>query len=128
MLRKTTGLTEEKTKERKRHIVVDTMGNLLVVVIHVANMHDIKAGIIAARDSFEKCLSIQRFYADAGYRKIFEQDFSNELGLVIDISARIKPQWEVLPKRWIVERSLACLNNYHRLSKEIGRASCRERV
>lgn len=36
----------------------------------------------------------------------------------VDISARIKPEWKVLPKRWIVERSLAWINNSHRLSKD----------
>ena len=103
---------------RKRHIVVDTMGNLLAVVIHAANIHDTKSGIWAAREDFEKYPSIQRFCADAGYRKTFEQDVSCELGLDVDISARIKPEWDVLPKRWIVERSLAWLNNSRRLSKD----------
>ena len=93
------------------------MGNLLAVV-HAANIHDIKSGILAARDAFEKYPSIQRFCADAGYRKTFEQDVSRELGLSVDISVRIKPEWEVLPKRWIVERSLAWLNNSRRLSKD----------
>ena len=94
------------------------MGNLLAVVIHAANIHDTKSGIMAARDAFEKYPSIQRFCADAGYRKSFELDVSRELGLGVDISARIKPEWEVLPKRWIVERSLAWLNNSRRLSKD----------
>ena len=44
----------------------------------------------------------KRFYADAGYRKTFEQDVSRELGLGIDISARIKLEWEILPKQWIL--------------------------
>ena len=94
------------------------MGNLLAVVVHAANIHDTKAGILAARGAFEKYPSIQRFCADAGYRKTFEQDVSSELGLGVDISVRIKPHWEVLPKRWIVERSLAWLNNSRRLSKD----------
>lgn len=94
------------------------MGNLLAVVIHAANIHDTKAGILATRDAFKKYPSIQRFCADAGYRKTFEQDVSSELGLGIDISVRIKSEWEVLPKRWIVERSLAWLNNSRRLSKD----------
>ena len=94
------------------------MGNLLAVVVHAANIHDTKSGILAAREAFEKYPSIQRFCADAGYRKTFEQDVSHELGLGVDISARIKPEWEILPKRWIVERSLAWLNNSRRLSKD----------
>ena len=94
------------------------MGNLLAVVVHVANIHDTKSGIWAARDAFEKYPSIQRFCADAGYRKSFEQDVSREMGLGVDISARIKPEWEILPKRWIVERTLAWLNNSRRLSKD----------
>ena len=94
------------------------MGNLLAVVIHAANIHDTKSGIMAARDAFEKYPSIQRFCADAGYRKSFELDVFRELSLGVDISARIKPKWEVLPKRWIVERTLAWLNNSRRLSKD----------
>ena len=98
------------------------MGNLLAVVVHAANIHDTKSGILAVRDAFEKYPSIQRFCADAGYRKSFEQDVSRELGLGVDISARIKPEWEVLPKRWIVERSLAWLNKSRRLSKDYERS------
>ena len=109
-------MTEEKAKGRKRHIVVDTMGDLLAVVVHAAN--NIKSGILATRNAFEKYPSIRRFCADAGYYKTFEQDVSRKLGLSVDISVRIKPEWEVLPKRWIVERSLTWLNNSRRLSKD----------
>ena len=94
------------------------MGNLLAVVVHAANIHDTKSGILVARDAFEKYPSIQRFCADAGYRKTFERDVSCELGLGVDISVRIKSEWEILPKRWIVERSLAWFNNSRRLSKD----------
>ena len=94
------------------------MGNLLAVAVHAANIHDTKTGILVARAAFKKYPSIQRFCADAGYRKTFEQDVSCELGLGVDISVRMKPEWEVLPKRWIVERSLAWLNNSRRLSKD----------
>ena len=94
---------------------MDTIGNLLAVVVHVANIHDTKSGILATRNAFEKYPSIQRFCAGAGYRKSFERDVSRELGLGVDISARIKPEWEVLPKQWIVECSLAWFNNSRRL-------------
>ena len=52
--RRTGNRRKEKTKGRKRHIVVDTMGNLLTVVVHAANIHDTKSGILAARDAFVK--------------------------------------------------------------------------
>ena len=76
--RRTGNRRREKTKGRKRHIVVDTMGNLLAVVVHAANIHDTKSGILAAREAFKKYPSIQRFCADAGYRKSFEQDVSRD--------------------------------------------------
>jgi len=40
-------------KGRKRHIVVDIMGNLLAVIVHAANIHDTKAGINPARQAFQ---------------------------------------------------------------------------
>ena len=44
----------EKTKGRKRHIVVDVLGCLLSVNVHAANVHDTKSGIIVAKQAFEK--------------------------------------------------------------------------
>ena len=53
--------------------MVDTLGNLLAVVVHAANIHDTKAGILPARQAVEKYPTLQRFCGDAGYRKSFEQ-------------------------------------------------------
>lgn len=61
---------------------------------------------------------MQRFCADAGYRKNFEKNVSSEPGPDVDISVCIEPEWEILPKRWIVERSLAWINTSLRLSKD----------
>lgn len=94
------------------------MGNLLAVKVHAANIHDTKAGILAAKRAFEKYPTIQRFCADAGYRKTFERNIAETLSLGVDISARIKPGWEILPKRWVVERTFAWMNNSRRLSKD----------
>ena len=58
----------EKAKGRKRHAVIDTMGNLLGIVVHAANIHDTKSGILAAQKACKKYPSIQAFCADAGYR------------------------------------------------------------
>lgn len=108
----------KKVKGRKRHIVTDVMGNLLAVVVHAANIHDTKSGINPAKMAFERYPTIKKFCADEGYRKTFEAEVSAELGLSVDISKRIKPEWEVLPKRWVVERTFAWGGHSRRLSKD----------
>jgi putative transposase len=109
---------EKKIKGRKRHIVVDIMGNLLAVVVHAANIHDTKSGIDPAKKAFEKYPTIERFCGDEGYRKSFVENVLSELGLGVDISEKITPGWAIIPKRWVVERTFAWANNSRRLSKD----------
>ena len=109
---------EKKIKGRKRHIVTDTLGNILAVVVHAANIHDTKAGIEPAKKAVKKYPSLKGFCADAGYRKTFVMLVLAIFGLFVDISERIKPHFEVLPKRWIVERTIAWTNYSRRLSKD----------
>jgi len=71
------------------------MGNLLAVVVYAANIYDTKSCIMAARETFARYPFIQRFCADAGYRKTFELDVSQKLGFGVDTSARIKPEWGI---------------------------------
>jgi hypothetical protein len=92
------------------------MGDLLSASVHAANVHDTKSGIIPAKKAFEKYPTIEKFCADEGYRKSFEEDVAEQLNLSVDISERIKPFFEVLPKRWVVERTLAWFGNSRRLS------------
>jgi putative transposase len=109
---------EKKVKGRKRHIVTDTMGNLLAVVVHAANIHDTKSGINPAKKAFKKYRTIKKFCGDEGYRKSFEEAVLEQLKLGVDISERIVPQFVVLPKRWVVERTFAWIGNSRRLSKD----------
>ena len=109
---------EKKVKGRKRHIVVDTMGNLLAVCVHAANIHDTKSGITPAGKAFLKYPTLMGFCGDGGYRKTFAEDVSVRLGLRVDISQRIKPVFEVLPLRWLVERTFSWANHSRRLSKD----------
>ena len=107
----------KKVKGRKRHIVTDIDGNLLKVRVHAANIHDTKGGCEVFLGALWKYPSIKAVCGDEGYRGAFA-DFIKSLGLICDISERIKPFFEILPKRWRVERTLAWLNNYRLLSKD----------
>lgn len=95
------------------------MGNMLSIAVHTANIHDTKFGIRPAKMASISYPSIQRFCADAGYRKTFVLDVNTQLKRAVDISARIQLHcWEKLPWRWVVERTFAWANHSRRLSKD----------
>jgi len=113
-------LTEEKNKGHKRHLLTDSLGCLLAVKVHRANLHDTKAGIFPAIKAFRLYPTIQAFCADAGYRKTFISNIEIILGLKVDISPKIKAVgFHVVKKRWVVERTFAWLGNSRRLDKDL---------
>jgi len=108
----------KKVKGRKRHISVDILGDLLHVKVHAANIHDTKAGCNIFEATLEKYPSLKAFSADAGYRGTSKDYVQDTLKLMIDISKKIKDKFAILPKRWIVERTFAWINNFRRASKD----------
>ena len=108
---------EKKIKGRKRHIVTDILGNILSVNIHAANIHDTVGGCNTFDNALRKYPSIKGACADEGYRKTFEIHLS-ALGKIVEISKKAVDGWQVLPKRWRVERTLSWLNHSRRLSKD----------
>lgn len=88
--------------------MTDALGCLIAVKVHKANIHDTKAGIFPAIQAYRKYPSIKKFCGDKGYRKTFVANVKSILRLETDISEKIIPQgWQVIPKRWIVERTFA---------------------
>ena len=66
----------------------------------------------------KKYPSVQAFSADEGYRGTSVDYVQDVLNRFIDISKKIKDEFAILPKRWIVERTFAWINNFRRASKD----------
>ncbi len=110
----------KKVKGRKRHIIVDTMGLLLAVIVHAANEHDSKSAprvIAELRGRFSRLVKI---IADGGYRGELIENTRKMFGWMVEVVLRSDTcsKFEVLPKRWIVERTFAWFESYRRLSKD----------
>lgn len=109
-------------KGRKRHIVVDTVGNLLEVVVHAANIQDYDGvKFVLTKLSAATRAKLEKLWADAIYKKQKLLDWVREnLDVILQIVERSPDQqgFEVLPRRWVVERTFAWLGRYRRLSKD----------
>ncbi|SER04254.1 putative transposase [Nitrosomonas sp. Nm51] len=108
----------DRKYRKKRHIVVDTMGNLVQVIVHAANVHDTKGGCDVLKSAAGKYPALEAFSGDAGYRGTAVEFVENTLQRKLHISKKIKDAFAVLPVRWIVERTFAWLGNFRRLSRD----------
>jgi putative transposase len=104
---------------RKRHIAVDTGGLLLGVLVHAANIQDAdSAGDLLNRIKGLYCW-LQAVFADSIYNRLPVLLACFLLGLTLIIVRRIAGTgFIVLPRRWVVERSLGWFGRYRRLSKD----------
>jgi transposase len=112
----------KKIKGKKRHILVDTIGLLLHAVVHSADIQDRDGGILVLRTLFGKFPFLQKLFADGGYQgPQFREAQKKALpGLVTEIVKRPDAArgFEVLPRRWVVERTLSWLGRCRRLAKD----------
>jgi transposase len=107
---------------RKRHIVVDSMGLLLAVLVTAASIDDAAAAsALFARLEGQPMSRVGTMYADTKYHnfKLYEWVESNA-SWEMSIVRRSKEAegWERLPIRWTVERTFAWLGRCRRLSKD----------
>ncbi len=96
---------------RKRHIVVDTMGMLLTVVVQPADVQDRHGAKLVLNRLIGRSPRLELVWADAGYAGQLVDWVQSHTGWLLEIVKRPRAshQFEVLPKRWIVERTLAWL-------------------
>ena len=100
-----------------------------MITVHAANKHDTMSGIFPAMWTLEKYPSIEKINADGGYRGTFEENVKSVLGIEVEISMRKAPiKWQLMAKRWIVERTLAWLNWSRRLSEDYEILICSKKV
>lgn len=108
----------KKVGGRKRHIAVDTLGLLLAVVVTAASVQD--------RDGAHHLLALLRgkfstitlTWADAGYSGRLVVWAKQVLAMTVAIVKRTEPGFVVLPRRWVVERTLAWISKHRRCVRD----------
>jgi len=113
----------KKIKGRKRHLLVDTLGLLIGVKVSSAAMTDRKgACYLLEQTDVLKRGRISKIYADAGYSGKLIGWVKQQYGIGLEVvRKKQKHSFEVLRKRWIVERTFAWISNFRRLSKDYER-------
>ena len=111
----------KKIKGRKRHLLTDTLGHLVAALVHPADVQD--------RDGAPKLLGaicgafpwLRHVFADAAYAGgKLEQSLAKLGQWTLEIVRRSDAVqgFELLPRRWVVERTIAWLNRNRRLAKD----------
>jgi putative transposase len=129
----------KKVNGRKRHILVDTLGLLLKVVVHPANVQDREGARLVLRGLQRRFPRLRHLWADQAYTGPILDWIKQHLGWSVEVVERsprrgfvvtadgefqrvsLPAAFELLPRRWVVERTLAWTSRYRRMSKDYER-------
>lgn len=117
----------KQTPGRKRHLVVDVLGLVMLVVVHSASIQDGAGGLLTLQKLFERIkhnvhnrwCRLKLIWADGGYPSIVEK-VRQQFGWGLEIVKRSDDMkgFQVLPRRWVVERTFGWLGRYRRLARD----------
>jgi putative transposase len=117
----------KQTPGRKRHIVVDTLGLLLIVVVHSASLQDAAGGHWVLQQLYERIkhskfnrwCRLKHIWVDGAYAALIT--LARQLfGWRLEVVSRPAGTqgFKVLPHRWVVERTFGWLGRYRRLARD----------
>lgn len=112
----------KKIKGRKRHIIVDTLGLLLTVLVHSAGIQDTNGAKQLVQKLTMKHINLKKIFADGGYKNKFIDwaKFTHDLEIEI-VKRNEQKKFVILPKRWVVERTFFWLLRNRRLRADYER-------
>lgn len=111
---------------RKRHILVDVLGLLLVIFVHAADLPDNEGAESLFDTASRKLPRLKKIIGDSAYgwnQLVARVQRCFQFVLELVLRERGRKGWYVLPKRWIVERTFGWFGRYRLLSKEYERTT-----
>jgi putative transposase len=126
----------KKVSGRKRHLLVDTMGLLLKVVVHAANLQDRQSVPLLLEPVQGQFPRMEKVWVDQGYTGIGKSWIEQHMQWTVEVVERsprrgwittedqglvwvtLPKTFEALPRRWVVERTIAWIGRSRRMSKD----------
>jgi putative transposase len=110
----------KKIKGRKRHLLVDTMGLVLLAVVHGANIQDRDGAKLVFEKAKNLFPRLRLIWADGSYAGKLVEWVRTVCGWALEIVKRCDDVkgFKLLPRRWVVERTFGWLGRNRRLSKD----------
>ncbi|MGZ4994378.1 MAG: transposase, partial [Methylobacter sp.] len=115
----------KKINRRKRHVLVDTLGMMLTVLVMTATMHvqDRDGARLLLKNLPGNCKKLRKIWGDGGHAGQLAEWVRRDFKFCLAVVLRSKEtkKFVLLPRRWVVERTFAWLNLSRRLSKSYER-------